>query len=181
MIKARLRYFIKFDICLHRPLKAAYIGAKPCHLKAATVGSTTTGPLKIAFYQPSMVRPYENHSRRNAPPKTTCYPDLVRLHTDEGVTGLGETWFGAAAIEADIHDRIVPALLGQDPSRIEYLHRKMRPMLGFKAPAPKFVRYRPLMLRFGISQANVPINHCMTCWAARPARAYNSPICNFIV
>ena len=56
----------------------------------------------------------------------------VRLHTDEGVTGLGETWFGAAAIEADIHDRIAPALLGQDPSRIEYLHRKMRPYVGFQ-------------------------------------------------
>ena len=56
----------------------------------------------------------------------------VRLHTDEGVTGLGETWFGATAIEADIHDRIAPALLGQDPSRIEYLHRKMRPYVGFQ-------------------------------------------------
>jgi galactonate dehydratase len=55
----------------------------------------------------------------------------VRLHTDEGVTGLGESWFGAATIETDIHDRIAPMLLGADPSRIEHLHRKMRPYVGF--------------------------------------------------
>lgn len=55
----------------------------------------------------------------------------VRLHTDKGVTGLGESWFGAATIETDIHDRIAPMLLGADPSRIEYLNRKMRPYVGF--------------------------------------------------
>lgn len=55
----------------------------------------------------------------------------VHVHTDEGVTGLGESWFGCAAIEADIHDRIAPALIGQDPSRIEALNRQMRPYVGF--------------------------------------------------
>lgn len=55
----------------------------------------------------------------------------VRIHTDEGITGLGETWFGTATVEADLHDRIAPLILGQDPSRIEYLGRKMRPYVGF--------------------------------------------------
>ena len=55
----------------------------------------------------------------------------VRVHTDEGIMGLGESWFGCAAIEADIHDRLAPALIGQDPSRIEALTRVMRPYLGF--------------------------------------------------
>jgi len=55
----------------------------------------------------------------------------VRLHTDEGVVGLGEGWFSCAAIEADLHDRVAPLLLGQDPSRIEALHRQMRPYVGF--------------------------------------------------
>ena len=27
----------------------------------------------------------------------------VRIHTDEGIIGLGESWFGCAAIETDIH------------------------------------------------------------------------------
>ena len=37
----------------------------------------------------------------------------VEVHTDEGITGLGESWFGAAAIETDIHDRIAPLLIGE--------------------------------------------------------------------
>lgn len=45
----------------------------------------------------------------------------VRVHTDEGIIGLGESWFGCAAIEADLHDRVAPMLLGQDPGRIEAL------------------------------------------------------------
>lgn len=61
------------------------------------------------------------------------HPNLiwVRLHTDEGITGLGETWFGAAPVESDIHDRIAPLLIGEDPSRIEYLNRILRSYAGF--------------------------------------------------
>ena len=55
----------------------------------------------------------------------------VRVHTDEDIIGLGESWFGCAAVEADIHDRIAPMLLGQDPGRIEALNRQMRPYVGF--------------------------------------------------
>ena len=55
----------------------------------------------------------------------------VRLHTDEGAIGLGETWFGTLPAETDIHDRIAPMLLGEDPSCIEKLNRKMRPYVGF--------------------------------------------------
>jgi L-alanine-DL-glutamate epimerase-like enolase superfamily enzyme len=55
----------------------------------------------------------------------------VRVHTDEGVVGLGESWFGCAATEADLHDRVAPMLLGQDPGRIEALHRQLRPYVGF--------------------------------------------------
>ena len=56
---------------------------------------------------------------------------FVRLHTDEGITGLGESWFGAEVVEADIHSRIAPLLIGEDPSRIEHLNRKMHPYAGF--------------------------------------------------
>ncbi len=61
------------------------------------------------------------------------HPNLlwVRVHTSDGVYGLGETYFGAPASEADIHDRIAPLVLGQDPSRIEYLKMKMQPYVGF--------------------------------------------------
>lgn len=61
------------------------------------------------------------------------HPNLlwVRVHSDEGLTGLGETYFGAGPCEADIHDRIAPILLGQDASRIEFLNMKMQPYTGF--------------------------------------------------
>src|SRR5215213_3053624 len=65
--------------------------------------------------------------------RLTSRPTLiwVRVHTDEGLIGLGESWFGCAAIEADVHERIAPALIGADPSRIEALTRAARPYVGF--------------------------------------------------
>ena len=61
------------------------------------------------------------------------HPNLlwVRVHTSDGITGLGETYFGAGPSEADIHDRIAPIILGQDARRIEYLNMKMQPYVGF--------------------------------------------------
>ena len=55
----------------------------------------------------------------------------VRLRTDEGITGLGESWFGTGAVQADVHERIAPLLLGEDPSLVEALSRKLRPYVGF--------------------------------------------------
>ncbi|MEM7429367.1 MAG: mandelate racemase/muconate lactonizing enzyme family protein, partial [Pseudomonadota bacterium] len=55
----------------------------------------------------------------------------VQIHTSEGITGLGESWFGAAAIEADIHDRIAPLLIGEEAVGIERLTRKVTPYAGF--------------------------------------------------
>ena len=53
------------------------------------------------------------------------------MFTDEGLFGLGETWFGAEAVEADIHSRLAPLLIGQDPTRVEYIYSLMRPYIGF--------------------------------------------------
>src|SRR5258708_4787621 len=43
------------------------------------------------------------------------FPNLlwVHLHTDDGLIGLGETFYIPAAIEAIIHDFAAPLLLGQ--------------------------------------------------------------------
>ncbi len=49
----------------------------------------------------------------------------VRIHTDAGVIGLGETFYGAASIEAWVHDTLASRLLGKDPLRIEALNREM--------------------------------------------------------
>ena len=49
----------------------------------------------------------------------------VRVHTDAGVIGLGETFYSAGAVEAHIHDTLAGRLLGRDPLRFEAIHRDM--------------------------------------------------------
>ncbi len=62
------------------------------------------------------------------------FPNLiwVEVETDDGLTGLGEVWRGAAAVEAAIHHDVAPWLLGQDSRRIEFIsHTLLTPYLGF--------------------------------------------------
>ena len=55
----------------------------------------------------------------------------LRLHTDAGVIGLGETFFGVRAAEAYIHETAAPALIGRDPLQIERIARDLTPYIGF--------------------------------------------------
>ena len=63
------------------------------------------------------------------------FPNLVwvRLHTDEGIVGLGETFFGASAVEAYVHDWCAPKLLARDPLRIEAIGRDLQGYLGWRS------------------------------------------------
>lgn len=61
-------------------------------------------------------------------------PNLVwvQIETDEGLTGLGETFRGAQAVETYIHSMAAPLLLGRNPLEIERIHRMlMKGYLGF--------------------------------------------------
>ena len=60
------------------------------------------------------------------------FPNLlwVRLHTDEGLVGLGETFMGAMAVEAYLHETAAPRLLGQDPLAIEARNTSLTGYLG---------------------------------------------------
>ena len=49
----------------------------------------------------------------------------VRVHTDSGAIGLGETFYGAGAVEAHIHETLAERLLGRDPLHIEALNKEM--------------------------------------------------------
>ena len=62
------------------------------------------------------------------------FPNIiwVRLHTDEGLVGLGETFMGAAAVEAYLHEWVAPKLLGQDPLAIEARNRDITGYLGWR-------------------------------------------------
>jgi len=49
------------------------------------------------------------------------FPNLcwVEVQTDEGLTGLGETFFGPKAVIAYLHETAAPRLLGRDPLAID--------------------------------------------------------------
>src|SRR6202140_497644 len=49
----------------------------------------------------------------------------VRVGTHAGPIGLGETFYGAGAVEAHIHETLAERLLGRDPLQIERLNQEM--------------------------------------------------------
>ncbi|HTM79008.1 MAG TPA: mandelate racemase/muconate lactonizing enzyme family protein, partial [Devosia sp.] len=58
----------------------------------------------------------------------------VRLHTDEGLIGLGETFRGAAAVAAYLHSDVAPLLIGQNPLEIDRLSKLLiEPYVGFRS------------------------------------------------
>ena len=61
------------------------------------------------------------------------FPNLlwVQVLTDEGVTGLGETFYGPAAAEGHIHGIIAPYLIGKDPRNIEAHQVHLTGYIGF--------------------------------------------------
>jgi len=57
----------------------------------------------------------------------------VRLHTDEGLVGLGETSYAAASVETYLHEHVAPRLLGRDPLEIEALAKGLQGYLGYRS------------------------------------------------
>jgi len=64
----------------------------------------------------------------------SAYPNVtfVEVHTDEGVSGLGETFRTPRAVAAQIHETVAPYLLGKDPLAVD-VHSDvlLNPYLGF--------------------------------------------------
>lgn len=62
------------------------------------------------------------------------FPNIiwVRLHTDEGLVGLGETFMGAQAVEAYVHEWVAPKLLGKNPLAIEARNKDLLGYLGWR-------------------------------------------------
>ncbi len=62
-------------------------------------------------------------------------PNLIwlQVHTDHGLVGLGETFFGAATVEAHVHEYIAPRVIGRDPLEIDRLAADLVGYLGFRS------------------------------------------------
>lgn len=61
------------------------------------------------------------------------FPNLcfVEIGTESGLTGLGETFYGAAAVAAQLHDTAAALLLGEDATRVEFLNRSLQGYTGY--------------------------------------------------
>jgi L-alanine-DL-glutamate epimerase-like enolase superfamily enzyme len=61
------------------------------------------------------------------------FPNIlwVQVTTDEGVTGLGETFYGPDAAEGHIHGLIAPYLIGKDPRNVEAHQAFLTGYVGF--------------------------------------------------
>lgn len=63
------------------------------------------------------------------------FPNVMwlRVHTDAGLVGLGETFFGANTVAAYVHETVAPYLLGKDPLPIDRHARQLYGYLGFNS------------------------------------------------
>jgi galactonate dehydratase len=62
------------------------------------------------------------------------FPNIlfVQVHTDEGLVGLGETFFGPRSVAAYVHETAAPLLLGGDPLHIDRSSKALVGFVGFQ-------------------------------------------------
>ncbi len=107
-------------------------------------------------------------------------PNLVwlELETDEGLTGLGEAFRGAQAVEAVLHEQVAPWLLGQDARRIEAVSRHLlTPYVGFGASSAEVRAASAVDLALwdlAGQRHGVPIHEALGGASRMEIRAYNT-------
>jgi L-alanine-DL-glutamate epimerase-like enolase superfamily enzyme len=101
----------------------------------------------------------------------------VEVHTDEGVTGLGETFFGASTVEAHVHDYIAPRVIGRDPFEIDKLAVDLVGYLGFRSSGAEMRGNSAFDIAlwdiFG-KALNQPIAQLLGGFTRREIRTYNT-------
>jgi galactonate dehydratase len=101
----------------------------------------------------------------------------VQVHTDEGITGLGETFFGAATVEAHVHEYIAPRVIGRDPLEIDLLAADLVGYLGFRSTGAEMRGNSAFDIAlwdiFGKAM-NQPIAQLLGGFTRREIRTYNT-------
>lgn len=111
--------------------------------------------------------------------RITEFPQLlwVEVHTDEGLKGLGETFFGASAVEAYLHDDVAPALIGRDPLAIDAIARDLVGYVGFRSTGAEARGTSAIDIAlwdlFG-KVAGQPIVQMLGGWTRERIRTYNT-------
>jgi L-alanine-DL-glutamate epimerase-like enolase superfamily enzyme len=102
----------------------------------------------------------------------------IELETDEGLTGLGESFRGAPAVEAVVHDQVAPWLLGRDSRRIEMISRYLlKPYLGFHSTSAEVRAASAVDIALwdlAGQRHGVPVHEALGGAARTEIRAYNT-------
>src|ERR1700733_2099468 len=63
------------------------------------------------------------------------FPNLIwlQVRTDEGVSGLGETFYLSKTVEAYVHEALAQKLLGRNPLEIDRISKDLTGYLGFRS------------------------------------------------
>ena len=107
------------------------------------------------------------------------FPQLlwVQIHTDEGLVGLGETFFSATAVEAYLHDDVAPQLIGRDALAIDAIARDLVGYLGFRSTGVEVRSASAVDIAlwdlFG-KAAGQPIVQMLGGWTRDRIRTYNT-------
>jgi L-alanine-DL-glutamate epimerase-like enolase superfamily enzyme len=98
----------------------------------------------------------------------------VRVYTDEGLTGLGETYYLPRAVSAIVHDFYAPLLIGRNPLDIENHWNNLFSAVIFSGSrARRCVPSRPSISPCGIWRESTAASRFTISWAA--AIATGSP------
>ncbi|MDX0851608.1 mandelate racemase/muconate lactonizing enzyme family protein [Sinorhizobium medicae] len=107
------------------------------------------------------------------------FPNIlwVRIHTDEGLVGLGETFFMAQTVETYIHEVVAPKLLGRDPLEIDRISKDLTGYLGFRSTGAEMRGNSAVDIGlwdlFG-KATNLPIAQLLGGFSRREIRTYNT-------
>ncbi len=85
--------------------------------------------------------------------RNTALPNVlwVQVHTEDGLVGLGETYYLPGAVEAVIHDLIATFVLGRSMERLRAFGiRSSATAISLAMPEPRCVPCPPWILRCGI-------------------------------
>jgi L-alanine-DL-glutamate epimerase-like enolase superfamily enzyme len=101
----------------------------------------------------------------------------LRIHTDEGVVGLGETFMQPGAVETYLHEVVAPKLIGRDPLAIDAISRDLVDYLGFastgvetRAASAVDIALWDIFGKF----INQPIVQLLGGWTRQSIRTYNT-------
>jgi galactonate dehydratase len=102
----------------------------------------------------------------------------VEIETDDGLTGLGESFRGAQAIEAVIHDEIAPQLLGADAQHVTTISQNLLAnYVGFNSSGAETRAASAIDIALwdlAAQRARVPLHIALGGAARERVRVYNT-------